>query len=253
MYDFTGKVALVTGAASGLGLDAATQLLRCGAAVVMSDIQRERGQAAAARLGDGAVFLEQDVTDEARWQEVMEEVANRFARLDVLVNAAGMGLFASLEETSLQAFRKVHAVNVESVFMGCKAALPLMRRGGGGSIINLSSTAGLRGVGKLAAYCSAKGAVRLLTKSIALDCAERGDNIRCNSLHPSYIDTPMVQELISLGRDQQAMRQRLERVSPMNRLGRPSEVSSAILFLASDESSFINGAEIPVDGGATAR
>jgi 3(or 17)beta-hydroxysteroid dehydrogenase len=253
MYDFTGKVALVTGAASGLGLDAATQFVRCGASVVMSDVQVDRGLAAAAALGERALFLEQDVTDEARWQQVMEEVQTRFGRLDVLLNAAGMGLFASLEETSLQAFRKVHAVNVDSVFMGCKAALPLMRRSGGGSIINLSSTAGLRGVGKLAAYCSAKAAVRLLTKSIALDCAERGDNIRCNSLHPSYIDTPMVQELISLGGDRKAMRKRLERVSPMNRLGRPGEVSSAILFLASEEASFINGAEIPVDGGATAR
>jgi 3(or 17)beta-hydroxysteroid dehydrogenase len=128
-----------------------------------------------------------------------------------------------------------------------------MRKSGSGSIINLSSTAGLRGVGKLTAYCSAKGAVRMLTKSVAVECAENGDNIRCNSLHPSYTDTPMVQGLIGLGSDPVVMRKRLEKVSPMNRLGEPREVSNAILFLASDQSSFITGAEIPVDGGTTAR
>lgn len=253
MHDFSGKVALVTGAASGLGLDVARRFVASGGSVTMTDLQAGIGQAEAQALGERALFLAQDVTDEQRWQQVVAETVAHFGRLDVLVNAAGMGLFASLEETSLAQFRKVHAVNVEGVFLGCKAALPAMRASGGGSIINLSSIAGLRGVGKLAAYCSSKGAVRLLSKSIALDCAERGDNIRCNTVHPSYIDTPMVQGLIGLGGDPERTRRRLERVSPMNRLGRPEEVSSVILFLASAEASFVNGAEITVDGGTTAR
>ncbi|MDH3401150.1 MAG: glucose 1-dehydrogenase [Chromatiales bacterium] len=253
MYDFSGKVVLVTGAASGLGLDCAAAFVESGARVVMTDVQVEQGEEAARKLGENAVFMQQDVRDESRWQQIVDEAVQRFGGLHVLVNAAGIALFAGVEDTTLDQFRNIHAVNVEGVFLGCKAAIPAMRKSGSGSIINLSSTAGLRGVGKLAAYCSAKGAVRMLTKSVAVECAEKGDNIRCNSLHPSYTDTPMVQGLIGLGSDPVLMRKRLEKVSPMNRLGQPREVSSVILFLASDQSSFITGAEIPVDGGTTAR
>lgn len=253
MYDFSGKVVLVTGAASGLGLDCAAAFVESGARVVMTDVQVEQGEEAARKLGENAVFMQQDVRDESRWQQIVDEAVNRFGGLHVLVNAAGIALFAGVEDTTLDQFRTIHAVNVEGVFLGCRAAIPAMRKSGSGSIINLSSTAGLRGVGKLAAYCSAKGAVRMLTKSVAVECAEKGDNIRCNSLHPSYTDTPMVQGLIGLGSDPVVMRKRLEKVSPMNRLGEPREVSSVILFLASDQSSFITGAEIPVDGGTTAR
>jgi len=253
MYDFSGKVVLVTGAASGLGLDCAAAFVESGARVVMTDVQVEQGEEAARKLGENAVFMQQDVRDESRWQQIVDEAVNRFGGLHVLVNAAGIALFAGVEDTTLDQFRTIHAVNVEGVFLGCKAAIPAMRKSGSGSIINLSSTAGLRGVGKLAAYCSAKGAVRMLTKSVAVECAEKGDNIRCNSLHPSYTDTPMVQGLIGLGSDPVVMRKRLEKVSPMNRLGEPREVSSVILFLASEQSSFITGAEIPVDGGTTAR
>ena len=146
----------------------------------------------------------------------------------------------------------MHAVNVDGVFLGCKAAIALMRRGGG-SIINLSSIAGLRGVAKLAAYNSAKGAVRMLTKSIALHCAEQGYGIRCNSLHPSYVDTPMVRNFIAGSGDPQRMLSVVNRVSPLNRMGRVEEVAAAVLFLATDGASFINGAEIPIDGGASAR
>ncbi|MCJ7557876.1 MAG: glucose 1-dehydrogenase [Gammaproteobacteria bacterium] len=253
MFDFSGKVVLVTGAASGLGLDCAAAFVEAGAQVMMTDVQVELGMAGADRLGERAAFLEQDVRDEARWQQVVEKTVGHFGGLNVLVNAAGIAMYAGIEETTLAQFRNIHAVNVEGVFLGCKSAIPAMRGSGGGSIINLSSTAGLRGVGKLTAYCSAKGAVRMLTKSVAVECAEKGDNIRCNSLHPSYTDTPMVQGLINLGGDPQLMRRRLEKVSPMNRLGEAREVSNAILFLASDQASFITGAEIPVDGGTTAR
>jgi 3(or 17)beta-hydroxysteroid dehydrogenase len=253
MFDFSGKVVLVTGAASGLGLDCSGAFVKAGAKVMMTDVQGDLGLSAAQDLGGNAAFVEQDVRDEARWQEVVAETVRRFGGLHVLVNAAGIAMYAGIEETTLAQFRNIHAVNVEGVFLGCKAVIPAMRASGGGSIVNLSSTAGLRGVGKLAAYCSAKGAVRMLTKSVAVECAEKGDNIRCNSLHPSYTDTPMVQSLINLGPDPALMRRRLEKVSPMNRLGEPREVSSVILFLASDQASFITGAEIPVDGGTTAR
>ncbi len=193
MFDFSGKVVLVTGAASGLGLDCAAAFVEAGAQVMLTDVQVELGLAAAGRLGEKAAFLEHDVRDESRWQQVVQETVERFGGLNVLVNAAGIALYAGIEDTSLAQFRNIHAVNVEGVFLGCKNAIPAMRQSGGGSIINLSSTAGLRGVGKLTAYCSAKGAVRMLTKSVAVECAEKGDNIRCNSLHPSYTDTPMVQ------------------------------------------------------------
>lgn len=252
-YNFSGTSVLITGGASGLGVDCARAFVEAGARVMITDVQTDLGEAAAERLGPNALFMEQDVRDEQRWQQVVAETEERFGGLNVLVNGAGIALFAGIEDTSLEQFRKIHAVNVEGVFLGCKTAIPAMRRSGWGSIINLSSTAGLRGVGKLTAYCSSKGAVRLLSKSVAVECAERGDNIRCNSLHPSFTDTPMVQGLISLGTDPQVMRRRLEKVSPMNRLGEPREVSNTILFLASEQSSFINGAEVPVDGGTTAR
>jgi len=170
----------------------------------------------------------------------------------VLVNAAGIVLNADIEDTSLEDFRRVHAVNVEGVFLGCRVAIALMKARGG-VIVNLSSIAGLRGVAKLAAYNAAKGAVRLLTKSIALSCAEKGYAIRCNSVHPSYVDTPLVRAMIDSAPDPVRLRSVMNRVSPLNRMAQPAEVAAVVVFLAGDGATFINGAEIPVDGGATAR
>jgi len=253
MLEFDGRVVLVTGGASGIGLSCGEMFAGQGARVVLSDRDVPRGQEAADGLGGRGHFLHLDVRDEQRWSEAVDEVMGQFGRLDVLVNAAGIGVHASIEETTLADWREVQAVNVEGGFLGCRTAIAAMRCGDGGAIVNVSSTAGLRGVAKLAAYNAAKGAVRLLTKSVALHCAEQGYNIRCNSIHPSYVDTPMVQGMIEGSDDPERMRQILQRVSPMHRLGRAEEVAALVVFLASDEASFINGAEVPVDGGATAR
>lgn len=251
--EFSGKVVLITGGASGIGRECARQFLDRGARVALADIDSKRGTGVATELGGDAVYFSLDVTMEASWRMLIESIHSKWGRLDVLVNAAGIVLNADIEETTLEQFQRIHAVNVDGVFLGCKAVLKLMRAGGGGAIVNLSSIAGLRGVAKLAAYNSAKGAVRLLTKSVALHCAEKSYNIRCNSLHPSYVDTPMVQEMIAASPNPQRLLSVMNRVSPLNRMAQPHEVAAAVVFLASDGASFINGAEIPVDGGATAR
>jgi NAD(P)-dependent dehydrogenase (short-subunit alcohol dehydrogenase family) len=253
MQKLASKIVLITGGASGIGAECARAFVAEGAGVMLADIDVERGRAVADDLGAAAAFVRLDVTEEADWAAAVEEIRARWGRLDVLVNCAGMAINADIEETSLEQFRRVHAVNVEGVFLGCKAAIPLLRARGGGSIINVSSIAGLRGVAKLAAYNSAKGAVRLLTKSVALHCAEKGYNIRCNSLHPSYVDTPLVRQMLAESPDPERLLSVMNRVSPMNRMGKVQEVAAVVVFLASDGASFVNGAEIPIDGGATAR
>ncbi|MFO1377363.1 MAG: SDR family oxidoreductase [Steroidobacteraceae bacterium] len=246
------RVVLITGGASGIGGECARQFIAEGARVVLADIDAARGEALACDLGDAAEFQWLDVTSESGWQRLAGDLAGRYGRLDVLVNAAGIVLNADIEDTSLEDFRRVHAVNVEGVFLGCRVAIALMKARGG-VIVNLSSIAGLRGVAKLAAYNAAKGAVRLLTKSIALSCAEKGYAIRCNSVHPSYVDTPLVRAMIDSAPDPVRLRSVMNRVSPLNRMAQPAEVAAVVVFLAGDGATFINGAEIPVDGGATAR
>ncbi len=251
---FADRVALVTGAASGIGLATSRLFAVRGAQVVLTDIASGAGEEAARSLreeGHDAVFLYHDVTDEESWQRVIDTVRDRHGRLDILVNNAGVGTGGSIEEATLEEWRAVHAVNAEGPFLGCKHAIGLMKQTGG-SIINVSSVAGIIGAPQLAAYCSSKGAVRLLTKSVALHCARQGYGIRCNSVHPSYTDTPMVARMVGGHRDPERYRQRLEGASPAGRLGEPDDVAGAILYLASDDAAFVNGAEIVVDGGLTA-
>ncbi len=244
------KTALITGAASGLGAAAARMFHAEGARLLLTD-QNAPGVQAVADSLPGAAWLAHDVASEADWDAAIARVQERFGHLHVLVNNAGIGLFRSVEDTTLAEWQLVQRVNSDGVFLGCRAGVRAMK-GAGGSIINISSIAGLVGDGNLAAYCASKGAVRLLTKSVALHCARGGTGIRCNSVHPSFAETPMVEDMIRGAPSPERMRVGLARISPMGRLGSPQEVAAVMLFLASDESSYVNGAELVVDGGMTA-
>jgi len=239
-----GKVALITGAAQGLGLADAQVLAREGASVVMTDIQDEAGEAAATAIRDSggdAVYLHQDASAEADWTSLIQDTESRYGRLDVLVNNAGFVQMATPEECTLESFRVHNAVMSEGVFLGCKHAMSLMAKSGGGSIINMSSTASLLGYPIFFAYSAAKGAVSAMSKAIAVHCQMNGYNIRVNSLHPGAIDTPMVEETTSiLGLEDKSD------ISPVG-LGEPEDVANVVLFLASDESRFVNGSEIVID------
>ena len=195
-----GKVAIVTGAASGMGRADAILLASEGARVVVADLNEADGRAVAADIGEDAVFARLDVTDEASWAAVIEETLGTFGRLDILVNNAGLMQLGSVVDTDLESYRKINAVNNEGVFLGCKHAIPAMEQSGGGSLINMSSVAALQGVSFVAGYCASKGAVTALTKSVAMCCKERKNGIRCNSVHPDGVKTPMVVK-VAMGKD----------------------------------------------------
>jgi NAD(P)-dependent dehydrogenase (short-subunit alcohol dehydrogenase family) len=255
----SGKIALVTGGASGIGRGCANALAKEGATVVVSDVQDALGAECVAAIeaaGGTAVYLRQDVTSEDGWIETVAEVRERFGRLDILVNNAGIGLAGPVTEMSLADFRRQQAINVEGVFLGCKHALPLMRGGGGGSIINISSIAGLTAAPNLAAYSATKGAVRLFTKSVAMECAALKDGVRVNSVHPGIIETP-IWDSISSGLPGGANRIDLDAVTavstPLGVKGFPEDIALGVLYLASDDSRYVTGAELVIDGGITAR
>ena len=246
------KVAIVTGAASGIGRGSAEILAREGARVVLSDVNEPLGREAAKAIGGDAIFLRHDVSDEESWREVIAATLARFGRLDVLVNNAGIAIVADIESTTVEQWRKMMAVNAEGVFLGCKHAIPAMRRSGGGSIINISSAAGLVGTPPFAAYSATKGAVRILTKSVAAHCREKGDAIRCNSIHPGGIDTPLVRGLTR--QPQGSEPGAIEGVSELGQAigyGQPADIGYLVLYLASDESRFMTGSELAIDGGLT--
>ncbi len=248
-----GKTALVTGAASGIGLQTSIRLAEEGARVMMTDINLEEGLQKAEKLGANAAFLKLDITEEEEWISVLDETVKRFDRLDILVNSAGMVLIADVEQITLEDWRKVHAVNLDGTFLGCKHGVRVMKEFGAGSIINLSSVSGMIGGFNLAAYNSSKGAVRMLTKSVALHCARAGYGIRCNSIHPTFIETPMLESMIRDSPDPEKARQTLVRQVPLRRIGKPDDVANMIVYLASDESTFVTGTEMVIDGGVIAQ
>ena len=248
-----GKTALVTGAASGIGLQTSIRLAEEGALVMMTDINHEEGLQQAEKLGANATFLKLDITEEEEWISVLDETVKRFDRLDILVNSAGMVLIADVEQITLEDWRKVHAVNLDGTFLGCKHGVRVMKEFGAGSIINLSSVSGMIGGFNLAAYNSSKGAVRMLTKSVALHCARAGYGIRCNSIHPTFIETPMLESMIRDSPDAEKARQTLVRQVPLRRIGKPDDVANMIVYLASDESTFVTGTEMVIDGGVIAQ
>lgn len=248
MGRISGKTALITGAASGLGKADATLLVKEGANVVITDINESAGRDLeralnAARLGS-AYFLPQDVSSESRWQEVFAETRRRFGGLHVLVNNAGMVVIGTPESTTLDQFQAHLRVMTDSVFLACKYAIPLMKDSGGGSIINMCSTATHLGYPVFYAYSAAKGAVRSMTKSIAIHCQMNHYNIRCNSIHAGAIETPMVVKATQ----EIGMQMSMYEQSPVG-LGKPEDVANLVLYLASDESRFVNATEIVIDNG----
>jgi len=260
------KIALVTGAASGIGRAAALALAREGAHVVATDIDREGAEDVAneIRRGNrGAIAVKHDVSLEPDWQAAVDAAVSEFGRVDVLVNNAGVGPSKPLLETSLEDWHAVMRVNLDGVFLGIRIGVEAMRatpsrpRRGPGSIINLSSILGLVGMAETAAYSASKGGVRLLTKSAALECAEKGYEVRINSVHPGFTWTPMVQSAVkrmaTAEADADAIRDSLTALHPLGRMGTTEDIAAAIVFLASDESAFMTGAELVIDGGYSAR
>lgn len=247
-----GKAAFITGGASGLGRAMAQAFAREGARIAIADIDREGGAAVARQIGAAALFLAHDVTSEEQWIANLAAAKRDFGRLDILVNNAGIGTRGNVESTTLAEWRRIHAVNLEGPFLGCKHAIPLLAAAGGGAIINVSSVAGLIGARDSAAYCASKGGLRLLTKSVAMHCAHRKNSIRCNSIHPVYTDTPMVGQMLAEARQPEKMLEAMKAMIPLGRLGTPEELAQMAVFLASDESAFVTGAEFVFDGGYTA-
>ncbi len=250
MGQLDGKVGLITGAASGIGAACARVLAREGAKLVLTDLDAAGGERVAAETG--AVFVRHDVTDEAAWPEVIATTEQRFGGLHILVANAGIGIMGPAIDMSFADWRRQMAVNVDGVFLTVKYGIPAMRRSGGGSVVMMSSVAGLRGSAGLAGYSATKGAVRLFAKSMALECAQANDKIRVNSVHPGIIDTPIWGKLprgTNAPLDAKAM---AAASVPLGEVGVPEDIAEGVLYLASDASRHVTGSELVIDGGLTA-
>ena len=253
-----GKVAIVTGGASGIGAGCAKLLAAEGAAVVVTDIDQDLGEQVIASIRDKsgtATFLPHDVTDEAAWIQVIEQTMSQYGALNILVNNAGIGIGGSIVDMTLADWQRQQAVNLDGVFLGVKHAIPAMRASAAGSIVNISSVAGLKGSPNLAAYCATKGGVRLFTKGVALECAQSGWPIRVNSVHPGVIDTPIWTKVNPQMLDEGENAVDIDALAlavPMGKPGYPRDIANGVLFLASDDASYITGTELVIDGGISA-
>ena len=246
------KVVVITGAASGIGLASAKACHKEGAIVVMTDIAVDEGKALARNM-ESCEFMALDTRSDIAWDGVLDAVLDRYGRIDVLVNNAGIGVRKGIVDTSNEDWAQVMSVNLTGVFYGMRAAITRMKGRGGGSVINMSSIAGKIGLPLSPAYCASKGAVTLLTKSTALECADKAWNIRVNSIHPGFVDTPLVSRAIQHTDNPEWAMQGLLKKHPIGRLGLPQDIAQAVVFLASDESAFMTGGELVVDGGYTAQ
>lgn len=252
-----GKLALVTGAAQGLGAAQARMLARHGARVLCTDVNAAGAEATAASIdaecGAGTGFACMlDVTQPDHWAAAVATARDTLGGLSVLVNNAGVGVRGNIETCTYEEWKRGFAINVDSVFLGCQTALPLMKDHQPGSIINISSIAGLIASDTMPGYNASKAAVWMLSKSIALYCAKMGWNIRCNSVHPTFVDTPILDGIVGPGRDKAVVMDKLARQIPLGRVGEPDDIANGVLYLASDESKFMTGSELKLDGGISA-
>jgi len=251
------KVAIVTGGASGLGKSSAILLAREGAKIVVTDIDEENGKKVAQDIkndGGEAIFIKQNVSKEDEWKMVIDRTLKTYGKLNILANSAGIGVGGNVEEVTLADWKKLLSINLDGSFLGTQYAIKAMKETGeGGSIINFSSIEGLIGDPNLPAYNASKGGVTIFTKSAALHCAKQGYKIRVNSIHPAYIWTPMVENLLKAQGDVEKGKKQLESLHPVGHLGEPDDIGYGVVYLASDESKFMTGSELVIDGGYTAQ
>lgn len=247
------KTAFITGGASGIGAATARKFVAEGARVVLADLQEAKGRALARELGEKAEFVLLDVTSEESWRRAFDAAHNKFGQFTTVVNSAGISVPATIEDETLEGFRRTIAINLEGTFLGCKFGVAALKTARGAAIVNVGSTLGVRAGAVFPSYAASKGGVRLLTRAVAIHCAEQGYDIRVNAILPGAIHTEMVEGYvaagIAAGATREAVIEGFASVHPMKRLGRPEEPANAIAFLASDELGYTTGADLPVDGG----
>jgi len=247
------RVALVTGGASGIGRASCEALAAEGAKVLVADINETGGRRTEASIGAAASFQYLDVSQESDWERAMARVVELFGKLDIVVNCAGIGFSCHAEDIELEAWNRIVAVNLTGTMLACKHAIRTIKQFGyGGSIVNISSVGGLLGTSDLAAYCATKAGVTLLTKSVALDCAELGYGIRCNAIHPTYVDTEMLDPVATMVGGRETMLAAMTENVPLGRLATAKDIADSVLFLVSDAAAMITGTAFLVDGGTTA-
>lgn len=253
LMDLTGRVALVTGGASGIGRATAHALAVQGARVIVADINEAGGWETADAIGEAGGFVHLDVADETAWCRALDYVISTEGRLDILANVAGIGLGGDFEDLALANWNRLMAINATGPFLGCKQAVRAMAGSGRpGAIVNVGSIAATSAAPDLAGYCASKGALRMLSKSVALYCAHKGYPIRCNAIHPTYVDSEMLNPIAELYGSREVMVQAMSRLVPLGRLATPADIAAAVVFLASDAAAMITGTELFVDGGQTA-